>query len=111
MDNQREIFEVELSNDGGSRARGPLQIDAGPGQTLALPRPGSVETDTSKIRAEAQDDIAPNERPHAGVRKEQRGAVTDIGYCHSRAAGLEAVSLKRPYIFRQPRWAGGRGHW
>src|SRR5438445_6602258 len=98
MDNQREIFEVELSNDGGSRARGPLQIDAGPEQTLALPRPGSVETDTSKIRAEAQDDIAPNERPHARVHKEQRRALADISDSHSRAFHFETPCLKRPYV-------------
>src|SRR5579859_3202358 len=61
MDHQGYILQVELFDDLGGRAGSALQIDFSPGQTLALPRPRSIETYAAKILAQAPHDVAPDE--------------------------------------------------
>jgi hypothetical protein len=103
---QGQLTRPELGDERGQHVG--VCADAGPVAGCGLGQPGAreIQCDTPKIFRQVGDDVAPDERPHAGVHEQQYRAGADIGVVDGVSEDVGPPQRKRPGGLGEPRWAG-----
>src|SRR5262249_22315251 len=85
MKNQRNLRQIERLDDCRKDVRRRLQAHFTHRQAVALSAARRIEAYTAEFVFEIEYDVAPYERPQAGVDEKQHRAAADIGHRDLRA--------------------------
>src|SRR5262249_26061809 len=96
VNDQHEVLELQLSDDGVNGLRRTPEVNLVCGQALTQAGSWRVQTHTAETGRQRRHDVAPDDRAQAGVHEQQYWSATQAGNRYLRAVDPKRTGRKWP---------------